>query len=500
MSWLHKIIGYVTGNGVEVTSNNRMKVDLETDVNTNPAQVGAVRVFSENDPGDVSGTAYLKSPETSGDYRLRVGMDTVLWQYTFNATSQNTSQWKHAFTTMTMTQSAGFLNVNAAGTSTVSGNYAQLQTWKHFPLWSTIAPICIEFTGQITASPTANEVLLFGLAIPNAAAEPIDGVWFELNTAGLKGCQKYNSGTTQKTTLIADPATIALNTNKKFVIVIAEREIEFWIDDVFYGESTIPAAQSQPFITTALPVFITKYNSNTIGSSPNLIAKFGDVTVSIMDIATHKPWAHQLAGAGLSGQGQDGGTMGANTFFTNSALPTTALPVNTALTANLPTGLAGGRGLATLWNVAATDMVMTQAQNPAGGVNQTPRTLFITRVTISAVTATAAWTAPAAGQHSLLWGIYWGGTAVSLAQAESASFTTATAKAHRRRFLGFMNWATGAAAIGVPPDRGPITVTFDAPIVVHPGDYVGLFAQMHNGAAVATGGLLFTYDFDHYYQ
>lgn len=488
-----------TGSSTAGKANVDAGYNLNVALSNTPAYIGGVRNFSENDPGTITGTPYLKSPETSPDFRLRVGVDTVLFNYTFNAASQNTGVWKHAFTTMTMTQSAGFLNVNAAGTSTVASNYAYLQTWKHFPLYGTTA-LSVEFTGQFDRVPVANEIFLAGLGVAAAAAEPVDGVWFELTSAGIMGCTRYNSGTVTKTTLISGTGSLNVNTNAKYVIVCHEREVEFWIDDVLYGEQTIPSAQSQPFMTTALPLFITKYNSGTVGSSPNMIVKVGDATVSMMDIATFKPWAHQLAGAGQTGQGQDGGTMGANTFFTNNALPTTALPVNTALTANLPTGIAGGRGLATLWNLAATDMILSQAQNPAGGVNQTPRTLFITGVTISAVSATAAWTAPAAGQHSIVFGVYFGGTAVSLAQTESTTFATATAKAHRRKFLGFMNWATGTAAIGTAPDRGPITVTFGSPIVVNPGEYVGIFAQMHNGAATATGGLLFTYDFDHYYQ
>jgi len=301
-------------------------------------------------------------------------------------------------------------------------------------------------------------------------------------------------------TLIASVASIDLNTDAKYVMVIDERGIDFWIDDVLYGSLAIPAAQGQPFMQTSLPLFIQKYNANTVGSSPNMIVRIGDVTVTQMDFATNKSWPHQMAAMGLSGQGLNGGTMGANTFFTNSAYPTTALPVNTALTANLPTGIAGGRGLATLWNLAATDMILSQALNPVGGVNQTPRAIVITGATISAVSHTAAWTGPAAGGHSIMFGIYYGGTGVSLAQAESASFATATAKAHRRKLLGFMNWSTGAAALGTAPDRGPIVVTFDTPIVVHPGEYIGLFAQMTNGAATATGGLLFTYDFDHYFE
>ena len=473
--------------------------NVKVALSNTPAYVGGVRMFSENDLGDIVGTPSLKSPETSSDYRLRVGTDTILANYTFNATTQNTGVWKHAFTTMTMTQSAGFLNVNAAGTSTVSGNYAYLQTWNYFPLFGTAA-LSGEFTGQFTALPSVNEIALIGFGVATGAAEPVDGVWFEISSSGLFGCSRYNSGTTTKTTLISGTGSLVLNNNSKYVIVCNERAVEYWIDDVLYGTQDVPSAQSSPFMTAALPAFILKYNSGTVGSSPNMIFKVGDLTVTMMDIATNKLWSHQLAMAGQSGQGQDGGTMGANTFFTNSALPTTALPVNTALTANLPTGIAGGRGLATLWNLAATDMILSQAINPVGGVNQTPRTLVITGVTISAVSATAALTAPAAGAHSLLFGVYYGGTGVSLAQAESASFATGTTKAHRRKFVGSMTWATGTAAIGTPPDRGALSITLQSPIVVNPGEYVGLFAQMHNGAATATGGILFTYDFDHYFQ
>lgn len=478
-----------------VDAGYNLKVTLPTD----DTYTGKVRVMSEVDPGTATGTALLRSPEVSQDYRMRVGQDSLLFYDTFNSTAQNTGLWKHAFTTMTMTQSAGFLNINAAGTSTVSGNYAYLQSWRHFPLIGT-APIAVEFTGQITAWPTANEVFHAGLGVAAAAAVPIDGVWFEYTSAGLKGGLRYNSGTAVYVDLM-DAGSIPLNTNAKFVMVVGEREIEFWVDDVLYGVLDVPNAQGQPFLTSSLPIIIQKYNSNTVGSSPNMIVKVGDITVTLMDVPLNKPLAHQMAGMGLAHQGMNGGTMGSNSFFTNSAYPTTALPVNVSLTANLPTGLTGGRGLATLWNLAATDMVMTQAINPAGGVNQTPRVLHITGVTISAVSHTAAWTAPAAGQHSILWGIYFGSTAVTLAQTESASFATNTVKAFRRKFLGFMNWATGATAIGTAPDRNPIIdVKFDSPIVVNPGEYVGLFAQITNGAATATGGLMFTYQFDHYFE
>lgn len=487
-------VGGTSGNKAEVDSSGNAKVVFP---NT-PAQVGSVRNFSENDPGTVTGTPYLKSPEVSNDYRLRVGMDTLLFGGTFSATSQNTSLWKYAFTTMTMTQSAGFLNINAAGTSTVSGNYALLQSWQHFPLYGT-ASLYIEFTGQITNTPTANEVFVAGVGIPSAATEPADGVYWRLTSAGLYGVLKYN-GTETVSGLLRSIENMATNTNSKYVMSIAEREIEWWIDDVLMGETEVPNANGQPFITTALPIFFMKYNSNTIGSSPNMIVKVGDVTASVADFNTTKPWAHQMAGMGMSAyQGQNGGTMGQTTTFANSTNPTTALPVNASLTANLPSGL-GGLGLATLWNLASTDMLMMSYQNPAGGVNQTPRNLYITGVRISPVSYTAAWTAPASGVHSLLWGIAFGHTAASLATTDTSSFANNTTKSPRRKSLGITTWSTGTTAIGTSPDRGDIYVQYISPLVVNPGQYVAIICRMLNGAATATGGLYYAIDFDGYFE
>jgi hypothetical protein len=167
MSFVQKLIGWASGNGAEVNSSNELLAV------TNKTR-SSTTVFYENDDGTKTGTAYLKSPEVSADYRLRVGLDTILFTDTFNATAQNTGNWKHAFATMTMTQSAGFLNVNAAGTSTASGNYAYLQSWRYFPLIGT-APIAVEFTGQFTNYPTTNEIFQAGVGVATGAAEPIAG-------------------------------------------------------------------------------------------------------------------------------------------------------------------------------------------------------------------------------------------------------------------------------------------------------------------------------------
>ena len=470
MSFQQKIVGSAGTNVAEVNSSNELKVVGDKTRNS-------ATVFCENDPGTVTGSPLLRSPEVSQDYRVRVGTDTVLFTDTFNATAQNTGNWKHSFSTMTMTQSAGFLNVNAAGTSTASGNYAYLQSWRHFPLIGT-APLAVELTGQITAAPTANEIFMAGLGIATGAAEPVDGVWFELSSAGLKGCLRYNSGTTEKTTLIANPATIALNTNSKYVLVIGEREIEFWIDDVLYGTLDVPAPQGQPFITTALPLFILKYNSALVGSSPNMIVKVGDVSVTLMDLATNMTWANQMASSGLGMQGLNGGTMGSpQVQWDNTALPTAAAATNT--TAALG-AFMGGIFQMNAPATSATDVIVASYQNPAGGVNQTPRTMKLRGIKVDCVNSGAA---VATTVTTFAVAVAWGGTALSLATAETGSFVNNTTKARRIQPIGVISFPVGAA---VGAAATPIQFDFEAPLVINPGEFVQVIAKILVGTATAS--------------
>jgi hypothetical protein len=479
----------VNADEVAVNANKQASVILETDVAGKPEYVGAVRAFSENDPGEKTGVAYLKSQEVSQDFRSRVGVDTVLFSYTFNATTQNTGLWKHAFTTMTMTQSAGFLNVNAAGTSTVSGNFAYLQTWRYFPLIGT-APICVEITGNFTLLPQVNEVFLLGLGVATGAAEPVDGIWLELTTDGLKGCIRYNSGVTAKTTLITGvnlATELALNSNTKYTIVVGEREIEYWMDDQHLGNQIIPVGQGQAFLSTTLPLFIQKYNAALVGSSPTSIFKVGDVTVTLMDIATNKTWAGQMAGTGLGLQTLDGGTFtnGAQQIqWANTALPTAAAGTNT--TAALGAFL-GGIFQLNAAATSATDIIISSYQNPLGSVNITARTMYIRGMQVDLVNAGAANSATVPTTYAVA--LAWGSTAASLATTESASFATGTTKIRRVQPLGVLTMPVSAVVGQAAPTS--CNFDFEAPIVVNPGEFVGVIVKILSGAATASQVLQF---------
>lgn len=476
------IRGSTSGLGAEVNASNQLKVVTETDAATNPGNVGTIRMFGENDAGSIVGTAVLRSPEISQDYRMRVGVDTLLFTDTFNATNQNTSLWKHASSTMTMTQSAGFLNINAAGTSTVSGNFAYLQTWRHFTFFGT-SPISVETTLQFDKYPIANEVLQWGLGVPTGAADVVDGAWFQLTSAGLLGVIRYNSGTVVPVTLVSDVSTLALNSVSKYVMICGEDIIEFWIDEILYGTINIPAAQGQPFLSTSLPYFIQKYNNGTIGTSPNLIAKVGDVTITLMDLASNQTWANQMASSGLGMQmlnGDAAGGQNPQVQWSNTALPTAAAATNT--------GPALGAFLSGIFQMnapatSATDVIIASYQNPAGGVNRTPRTIKLRGIKIDCVNSVVA---VATTATTFAVAIAWGGTQVSLGTVttDAASFLAAgTTKAARRQPVGVISFPVGAA---VGAAATPIQFDFEAPLVINPGEFIQVIAKILVGTATAT--------------
>lgn len=475
-----------------VTADHDLQVALPDA--TTPARVGAVRMFSENDPGTLTGEATLKSPETSPDYRLRVGLDTVLLSETFNATAQNTATWSYTFATLTAAQpGAGTVNFSTVQ-GTTSAHGAFMRTHQYFPVVGT-APLSVEVTsGMFTAALVAGEVWLFGLGLPTAATtEPTDGVFFRLTTAGMIGEIRYN-GTTTQTGVLRTLAQLTVGDLYKWSIVVGEQEVEYWQDDVLLGVLAMPAGNGQPFIQASLPAFLMKYNTGAVSNTNTM--RVSDVTVSLLDVATNMPWAHQMALQGLSAyQGINGGTMGTSASLPNATAATTVTGGALSQTVAIKTGLGGEAGVQAA--AAGLDGCVTAFQVPAPTINITGRNLVITGLRIDAVNIGAAVTTTAT---VLQWSLAFGATGLtipSLAQGESASFANATTKAWRRIALGLQSWVVGAA-IGTPAEQ--ITVKFDSPVVVHPGQWVATVAKFLVGTATASQVQWATITFDAHYE
>lgn len=480
------IRGSVSGSGAEVTTTNRLKVELETDVATNPGNVGGVRNFSENDTGYVLGTPSLMSPEVDSDFRIRTANDTLLDDETFNYTAQNTGKHFYNTNTLAFAWTAGNLTTNSGNitTTTTSGG---LSSYAMFPILGTQTLACdseLSFSQQ----PTTNTVIDFGLflRLTSNPLNPTDGVYFRLNSAGLQGVVNYNgtetsTGTFKQSFGGAD-WTYINNKKYQFILYITTRSVQFWINDAgniqMYGEIETPEGQGTPCMASALPFSIrhaiiggaaggvinaqlARYNVRQGGS--NVVSTLGELSNRIYG----------------SYQGLSGGTMGGLTVYTNSTNPTAAVPSNTALTANLPSGL-GGQAWETFTSGLAlnTDGILMSYQVPNGTVNIAGKRLKITGIKMSAFVQTAITGGPFVSTFALAFGH----TGASLATAEAVA-----AKKPRIVLLPELTQSVPAsAAAGALPSQYNTVSMFPEPIYVNPNELVA-FTVKHIGTAATAG-------------
>ena len=340
-----------------------------------PAGIGGVRLFSENDPGTITGAVSLRSPETSTDFRLRAGIDTLLMSETFNAAAQNTGNWQHILTTMTVANSQSGALLNASNITTLTTG-AMLKSYARFPVFGA-GTLYGEVTALHTAVPVANTVIEIGFFDVAAAttAALLDGVFFRINDGVMTGVACNNASETATAAFAALPS---FNVMHKYAIAVGERVVEFWIDDVLYATLAIPASNGQPLASGSTPVAVRVYNK---GSAPATATgvRVSDITVSLADYHSSKPWSAQMAGMGLMGiQGASGMTQGSTANMANSAAPATATLSNTAA------GYAtlGGQFQFAAVVGAETDFALFAFLVPAATAAITGRSLYVTGVSI----------------------------------------------------------------------------------------------------------------------
>lgn len=466
-----RIEGNTSGNVAEVTTANMLKVVPETDAWTNPANVGTIRAFSENDTGVKLGTPQLLSPETDLDYRLRIANDAYLDNEIFNYAAQNTGKIQYANTTMTIDWSLGAgQRTNASGITTATTG-ARAATYAFFPISGT-STISLDIEASFNTTPVSNTTIDFGMFLPGAANPyaPTDGVYFRLTSAGLQGVTNFNGS---ETTTSVMAFTITPNKKYQFILYLNQRVVEFWINDGastdMYGKIVCPDSLPQPCASASLPVawrhaigagaaggvlqFSTGSYNVRLGG-PNVVRTMGEM-------------GNAIYGAY---QGLSGGTMGTLANFANSANPTAAVPTNT--TAALGTGL-GGQFWETDTLAVTTDGIIDSYRVPAGTTSVQGRRLKISGVKIHSFIQTAL----TGGGYVGVWSLAFGHTAVSLATAEAAA-----TKAARRVPLGVHAVGAAAAASTVLAE---IKMDFDNPIYVNPGEFVAIVKKKVGTAPTA---------------
>lgn len=485
--------GVTSGTGAEVNTANELRV---TGGSATVNNAGYTVVQYELDAGSLrSGATYRKSPLVSEDQRMNVGLDTPQFDYTFNATSQNTNTWKvtTATTTMALTQSSGFLNLNSGnvGTANAAVGYSTNQTFTLRGNASSHYELMFSKSTNLAANQTFELGLFTSTATGAAPPAPADGAYWRYTSAGLIGVVNYNGTETPSGVLVADSA-IPINTVKFLKIILSQSAAEFWYDGKFAGELAVPAGNGAPFMSTGLPYTIQA--RNTAAVSGGALLKFAGFHADQNDLNLELPFPMQQARLGLGAyQGQDGGTMGSTALVTTSATAAAAALSNSAPIAQFQ-GFGGFfQILPTL--TAGTDGIVCSYQNPVGGINQTSRTMVITGVHISAGVSTILTGGPVIFAYSVAFGTVVTASGLNLGSAESASFAAATTKAPRRLPLGIQSFAAAAAA-GV--QGNDLVRQLSTPIIVHPGENIAIAAR-NLGVVTTAGAIAVSVLFDGFY-
>jgi hypothetical protein len=479
----------VTG-GAAVDSDDNLTVNLPYDTTADVARGGGVvaagfaALVAENDQGTITGSRFMRALEVSRDYRLRIGQDSLALHEHFASAAINTAIWFQSTTTATITMASTFVNLNG-GLSVANGAVARLTSYRFFSLFGSF-PIHFQAAIQFAQQPQANNVSEWGLFLAVGTAAPTEGVFFRLNATGEFRCVINTNGTEVQSGTLNFATLVGTNTTRTFLIYIAADVVDFWIDNILVASIPLPAAAPAITVSPSLPVAFRVLNSGVAAAAQ--VMRVGAVSVRNGDIGSNKPWAHLMALAGLSAyQGQTGGTMGTSALLTNSLAPG-AGAVMTNTTAALGSGL-GGQFAALPTLAANTDGILCSFQNPAGTTVLPGRNLVITGVRIQgAVTTVLVGNAtPVIYAYSLAFGH----TAVSLATAEAAG-----TKAPRRVALGYESYAA-AAAVG-SLGQG-VAMSFAAPVVVNPGEFIAIAAK-NVGVVTTTGVITFLVTFDGYYE
>ena len=471
-----RIEGNTSGAVAEVTGSNQLKVITETNVLGNPNNVGASRLFSENDAGTVIGTPLLYSPETDEDYRLRVAVDNLMDTETFNYAAQNTGKHTSVVSVLANGWSTAGLNTNSAASTAIGGT--TFGTYAEFPIFGN-ATTYIEFEASLTSQPTTNCIIDYGMFRRGAATPfvPTDGMYFRITSAGVQGVTNYNGS---ETTTAVMPFEFTLNHKYQFIIAINQRLVQFWIDEVLYGTMETPTGAGQPCLSATLPLSVRQGQLAIAGAGIALILNNYNITLGGVNMGRS---LGEIGNSMLgSYQGLSGGTMGSLTVYTNSTNPTAAVPSNTALTANLPGGLGGQAWETFTTGLAANaDGILMSYQVPAGTISIQGKRLRITGVKLSAFIQAAL----TGGVFNSTFALAFGGTSVNLTTAEAAA-----TKIRRIVLLPEFTQVvtTGQAVTTMVAQPGGMSSTFSEPIYVNPGEFVSLTVK-HIGT-VATAGVI----------
>jgi hypothetical protein len=453
----------------EVDADQQLKVALTT----NYLKSGFAAMVAEVDGGTFTTVRDIRQLDASEDYRLRVGIDSLMFSDPFTGAAINSANWRVPVTGMTVAVSGGYAKLNTGNTLTIN-QVASMSTYRTFPVFSSF-PLYIEFPFQMVAASVgiSGQVIEGGLFLENTATPfgPTDGIFIRVNASGeMRLVINFNGSETQSAP-IAYAGVLLPHVDYQCLLAVYSTTVEFWVDNVLLAELARPASTPSTASSVSLPVSFRVFNQTAVASATQLWV--GQMTVTQGDMSQTAPWQDVLAGFGAGGyQGQNGMTMGQSANWTNSTEPVNAVLAN---------GAASYTTFGGQWSFAAvagavTDFCLfgfTVPASAAGGYNKNLiiRGIHIEATNVGAAVATTA--------TILQWAIAVGSTNVSLATGPDSALV----KSPRRVPLGLMAWPVGSA---IGSSQTPVDVKFNCPLFAEPGTFVQIIVRVPVGTA--TGG------------
>jgi hypothetical protein len=471
-------VSLIGKDGINIATTTNGVPVFTGDANVSPAGVGAIRSYSENDSGSVTGNVYLGSPEVTSDYRLRAVEDTILDSEVFCYANQNTGKHSYAATTLTMALSGNALVTNNGNITTIN-TASFFRTQQYFELCGSQNATYVTFESALSAALATNTTIDYGMFLQSGTSPyaPTDGAYFRITSAGFQGVINFNG---VETTTSIFPFTHTINQVYGFTVAVNTDKVEFWIDDILYATLDTQISNGTPFASQALPVQIRHAIGGTAAGAALSLRTFS-YAVQVNDQG-NLPYQHIATMRGGSPQVQQGGSAGGQlTTYGSGAEP--AAVTLTANTSPATNTLGGLYLLPVAITPAASDYPLFAWQNPAGTAAIPGKVFVCTDVIIGDLSVTTALTG---GPLLLQWAIGYGSTASTLATTESASFTAGgTTKIARKIPLGAQALAATAAVGAISP--GFQRSFGNAPIPINPGEFLHIILRIPGGTATTAG-------------
>lgn len=461
----------VAGNVAAVSANSQ----LQTNLPLTASQAGFAMVGCEVDAGTLTGTRRVVEVDASRDFRMRVGLDSLLFDEKFSGATLNASKWQAPVTTQTVTVGGGVATLNGSNITTIN-TVSRIVSYKTFPV-RTSFPTYVEIRAGVFGGSLGipNTQLEWGIGnVTGTTVVATDGARFYWDAAGAFLAEVTYNGApiNADITAMVAGAGVTENAFQSYLIVIDVGDVYFYIGNQMAARISTPNGAPFPFSSAALPVYARALNAAVAPATASQV-RVATFTVSQGDMNNARPWSDVMSLQGDNAIQQPTGTASAQTAnYANSAVPATATLSNTA--AGYTT--LGGQFVFAAPAGAETDYALFGFQVPALAAFGKAPNMVLRGVRISAINvgATVATTATV-----VQWGVGIGSTAVSLATVDAA-----TTRAPRRLTLGYHTFAVGA---GIGASGGAdLWHQFLAPQPVESGTFIHIICKIPVGTATAS--------------